>query len=268
MNTINNNNSFNNISSSNILNINKKMELPKISQEHIPSQHHIDLNIVKNNDKNIKLNSKTVENKVCLSLSKKEGKNNIFIANKNNNNENQFIKKLLNDKISINISNSPLENKKNLFQRNIILKRYMNEALLYRKTLFQRKKIHVGKIFKLSSSLNKYYNNNIENLNKNLKTIDTSINSRSRKSGVTKQMKKYKTLDKNIELDNNIFIDYIKPNKKKMNCNLKYNYNKNQLKINEINTILNNFHEETKAAFAGYKNEAFKIIDKAYHKRE
>ena len=262
MNTINNNNSDNNISSSkNILNINKKIELPKISQEHIPSQHDSDLYNKKNNNNNLQLKSKSMKSKIFLTSSKEdEGNNNIYILNKKNNNENQLIKKLLNDKIIININNSPIEHKKKIFQRSIILKNYMNEALLYRKSIFQRKKIHVGKIFKLSSSLNKYYNN-IDNLKKNLKTIDTIID-----RGVTKKMKKFKTLDKNIELDN--YNDYLKPNLKKINCNLKYNYNKNQTKINELNKILNNFHEETKATFEGYKNETFKFIDKAYQKRE
>lgn len=79
-------------------------------------------------------------------------------------------------------------------------------------------------------------------------------------------MRKFKTLDKNLEINNNNV--YLKPNVNKINCNLKYNYNKNQMKIEEISTILNNLQEETKVTFDGFKNQAFKIIDKASQKKE
>ena len=266
MNTINNNNNEKNSLSSNenILNDNKKLELPKISQEYIPSQRSPDLLNKINDNKNLKLKPK--KSKLFIISSEDEkGKNNILTLNNKMNDENQIIKQLLNDKITINIKNNSKDNKNKLFQRNLILRKYMNEAVLYRKSIFQRKKkIHVGKIFKISSSYDK--NNNIDDLNKNLKTIDTSINSRI--SGVTKKLKRFKTLDKNIEINNYKSIDYLKPNLRKINCNLKFNFNQNQSKIDEINEILSNLQEETKATFDGFRNDAYRIIDRAYHKRE
>ena len=62
--------------------------------------------------------------------------------------------------------------------------------------------------------------------------------------------------------------DYLRKNVNKINCNLKYNYNKNQRKIEEIGEILNNLQEETKITFDGFKNQTFKIIDKASQKKD
>ena len=47
--------------------------------------------------------------------------------------------------------------------------------------------------------------------------------------------------------------DYLRKNVNKINCNLKYNYNKNQMKIEEIGEILNNLQEETKITFDGFQ---------------
>ena len=170
---------------------------------------------------------------------------------------------MLSDKIIINNKDWEKENKAKLFQRNIILNKYMNEALLYRKSIFQRNKIQVGRIFKISGAYNK---NKIikEDSIRNKFTIDVNLNNKITER--TKKLRRFKTLDKNLEINNS--NDYIKPNSKKINCNLKYNYNKNQMKIEEINTILNNLQEESKVTFDGFKNQAFKIIDKVSQKKD
>ncbi len=140
----------------------------------------------------------------------------------------------------------------------------MNEAILYRKSYFKRNKIQVGKIFKMPYSYDKYIFQN-KNLNEDKIFIEPSINN-SRLNQSRKVLKKFRTLDKNIELDN--INEYFKPNLKKLNCNLKYKYYKNQMKINEINTILDNLHDESRAIFDGYRNQAYNIIDKASQKKE
>ena len=53
----------------------------------------------------------------------------------------------------------------------------MNEALLYRKSIFQKNKIQVGRIFKMAGSYNKNKINK-EDLIRNKLTIDTSLNNK------------------------------------------------------------------------------------------
>ena len=246
-------------------NSHKKLFLPKISNEYLPSQNNIKiLNKINDNNNYFKPKSKIIK-KVFLTSFKEEEKvrNNILALNNSINHENKIIHKILSDKIIINNKNSEKENKTKIFQRNIILRKYMNEALLYRKSIFQRNKIQVGRIFKISGSYNK---NKImkEDLIRNKLTIDSILNNKI--TDRNKKLRKFKTLDKNLEI--NDLNDYIKPNIDKINCNLKYNYNKNQMKIEEINSILNNLQEETKATFDGFKEQAFKIIDKASQKKD
>ena len=241
------------------MNFHEKLLLPKISNEYLLSQNNMNiLNKIKdiNNFK---------KKKVFLTSTKEEEKTkkNNFVLNNTINHENRIIHKILSDKIIINNKNSEKENKTKLFQRNIILRKYMNEALLYRKSIFQKNKIQVGRIFKMSGSYNKNKINK-EDLFRNKLTIDISLNNKITERN--KKLRKFKTLDKNLEINNN--NDYLKPNVNKINCNLKYNYNKNQMKIEEISTILNNLQEETKVTFDGFKNQAFKIIDKASQKKD
>ena len=239
----------------------KKLFLPKIRRENIYFKKKF--NKISNN-KILKPNSKI---KIFLTSPKEEEQeknNNLFTLNNKTNNEDKIIHKILSQKIIINKKGDEQENKNLIFQRNIILKKYMNEALLYRKSIFQRNKIHVGKIFKMPYSYDKYYFKK-EFLNNDKITIDSSIDN-SRLNERKKLLKKYKTLEKNIELESlNI---YFKPNYKMLNCGLKYKYNTNQKEINEINSILNNLHEDSKATFDGFRNQTYKIIDKASQKKE
>ena len=131
------------------MNFHEKLLLPKISNEYLLSQNNMNiLNKIKdiNNFK---------KKKVFLTSTKEEEKTkkNNFVLNNTINHENRIIHKILSDKIIINNKNSEKENKTKLFQRNIILKKYMNEALLYRKSIFQKNKIQVGRIFKISGSI-------------------------------------------------------------------------------------------------------------------
>ena len=238
----------------------RKLELPLIGKEYFPRQKSIKVFNKFLENKNYKLNSKEIRKKIFLTSSKyeepEEEENNIFTKT---NNEKKRIKKILYDRIIINNNLLSQENKNKLFQRNLILKKYMNEAILYRKSIFQNKKINVGKLLNVPYSYDKR-NEILEDLNQNKKTIDTSINSNLIIDGPTK-MKKFKTLDKNLVISKS--IDFSKMNRNKLNCNLKYKFNKNHNKIKEINNILNNLEEETKATFDGYRNQANIIIDKA-----
>lgn len=257
----NNDNSFskyrNNINSS------KKLVLPKINKEYLPSHYNIKIFNKISNDKIINQKSKI---RIFLTSPKEDEqeKNNIITLNNKINPEEKVIHKILSDKIIINKKDSEEENKNKIFQRNLILKKYMNEAILYRKSYFKRNKIQVGKIFKMPYSYDKYIFQN-KNLDEDKIFIEPSINN-SRLNQSRKVLKKFRTLDKNIELDN--INEYFKPNLKKLNCNLKYKYYKNQMKINEINTILDNLHDESRAIFDGYRNQAYNIIDKASPKKE
>ena len=242
----------------------KKFILPKITREYLPSQNNIKLLNKISNYKILKKKSKIKNFLTLPKEEKQEKKNKIFTLNNRMNTEDKVIHKILSEKIIINKKESEQENKNIIFQRNLILKKYMNEALLYRKSIFERNKIHVGKLFKMPYSYDKLYFKK-ESLNNDKNTLDFSIHNNILNEN-KKILKKYKTLDKNLELDN--LNNYYKPNLNKLNCSLKYKYNKNQMKINEINTILNGLHEDSKVAFDGFRNQAYNIIDKASQKKE
>ena len=232
---------------------NKKLLLPKINKDYNFQNNNKRLNILASH-KNIK--TKLTKNKIFFTLSEEE-KNKI-------NNDNKMIIKLLNEKIIIKSnSTSPSEdNKKKLSPKNIILKNYMEEAKFYRRPNYQRKKIHVGIICRaFSFDENK---NNLDNYNNNLsqKTLESS-NSKIIES--VKKLKKIKTQNKNIVLNN--YKDYLKPNLKKINCNLQYNYNKNQIKLNRINLIINNLEKKSKNTFDGYRKDAIDLIQKTYEQK-
>ena len=71
-------------------------------------------------------------------------------------------------------------------------------------------------------------------------------------------------MDKNVELKNT--IEDLKPMlRKKLNCNLKYNFNKNRRKINEFNSKIYNIEKRIKFTFDGYRKDANDIIHKVYH---
>lgn len=266
--TYKNNKNYNILFSKREKNINtcKRFCLPKIAEEYFPSQQNIkilnklpcnkSLSRTKKLKKNIFLTSSKY---IDSDPSKEQEKNNFFTLDNKNNPENRIIHKILSDKIIIKNKNL---GKEKIFQRNIILKNYMNEAILYRKSIFQKNKVHVGRILKIPHSFSKNFKIG-KNINLNKIAIDFNLNSYLNES--KKKMKKYKTLDKTFEIDN--LKNYIKPNLKKIHCNLKYNFCKNQKKINEINSILNNLNEDSKISFNGYRSQVFKIIDNTYQHR-
>ena len=138
----------------------------------------------------------------------------------------------------------------------------MNEAILYRKALFQKNGIHVGDL--LCSPSKSKNNSNKDILKDNKKTIFSNINNEPRNA--FKKMRKFKTQDKNIVLDKS--LDYFPPNLKKRNCNLKFNYNRNKNKINVIGNILKRLEEKTQNEFEGFKIEADKIFNSIYYNKD
>ena len=140
----------------------------------------------------------------------------------------------------------------------------MNEAILYRKSFFQKKEIDVGKIFELPFSQR---NNDISNnFYENKRSRDSNFNDNDNAKNV-KRMRKFKTQDKNIELDNN-YMKYFTPNIKYRNCNFKYKFNKNKEKINEVTSVLKNLEERTKATFNKFKDETDHIFHSIYYNKE
>ena len=138
----------------------------------------------------------------------------------------------------------------------------MNEAILYRKSFFQKKKIDVGKLLELPFSPR---NNDILNyLYENKRSRDSNFNDNSKR---VKKMRKFKTQDKNIELDSN-YMNNFTPNIKYRNCNFRYKFNKNKDKINEVTSILKNLEDRTKATFNKFKDETDHIFHSIYYNKE
>ena len=173
--------------------------------------------------------------------------------------QNKPIINLLNNKISIN--NSPKETKKKELKRNIILKKYMNEAILYRKSFFQKKKMNVGKIFNIPLSHKNLVISDDINMNENKRTLDSNINYRNDRRN--KRIRKFKTQDKNIVLD--VSIDHLIPNLKKRNCNLKYHYDRNNEEIDKITSVLKSLEERTKITFNKFKDDTDQIFQSIYY---
>jgi hypothetical protein len=254
------------------INIKRKFFLPKINQKYLPFQHSLKIfnNISKDKQINLryKLNhpkfltlTKSEEKKILL----KNSTNKRFNSNIINDSQNKPIIKLLHNKISIS-NNSPKETKKKELKRNIILKKYMNEAILYKKSYFQKKKMNVGKIFNMPLShkniaiSDDMKMNENENKNKNKKTINTTIKYRNDRRSI--RIRKFKTQDKNIVLEDS--NDYLMPNLKK-NCNLKYHYDRNKDGIDKITADLKSLEERTKITFNKFKNDTDQIFQSIYY---
>ena len=251
----------------NIINFKRKFNLPKISNKYLPLQHSLKIFNNISNDKQINLRYK-LNHPIFLTLTKSEEKkmllknetNKRFNSSNINDCQNKPIIKLLNNKISIN-NNSPKETKKKELKRNIILKKYMNEAILYRKSFFQKKKMNVGKIFNIPLSHKNFVISKDINMNENKKTIDININYRNDRR--SKRIRKFKTQDKNIALD--VSIDHLIPNLKKRNCNLKYHYERNNDEIDKITSVLKSLEERTKITFNKFQNDTDQIFQSIYY---
>ena len=244
----------------NIINEKKILYLPKIKKQYFPLQHSI--KILNNNKENSNYLKYKLNHPIFLTITKDEEEK-TYLA-KNNKSGDKTIHDILNDKIKINYKNSPKERKKRELKSNVILNRYMNEAILYRKSFFQKKEIDVGKIFELPFSQR---NNDISNnLYENKRSRDSNFNDNENAKNV-KRMRKFKTQDKNIELDNN-YMKYFTPNIKYRNCNFKYKFNKNKEKINEVTSVLKNLEDRTKATFNKFKDETDHIFHSIYYNND
>ena len=250
----------------NIINIKRKFNLPKINNKYLPLQHSLKIFNNISNDKQINLRNK-LNHPIFLTLTKSEEKkmllknetNKRFNSININDCQNKPIINLLNNKISIN--NSPKETKKKELKRNIILKKYMNEAILYRKSFFQKKKMNVGKIFNIPLSHKNLVISDDINMNENKRTLDSNINYRNDRRN--KRIRKFKTQDKNIVLD--VSIDHLIPNLKKRNCNLKYHYDRNNEEIDKITSVLKSLEERTKITFNKFKDDTDQIFQSIYY---
>ena len=249
----------------NIINYKRKLHLPKIKKKFYPFQNDIKMYNNLSTSKKSKtkyqlsipvfLTSNNNESeKNFLSINLKGVSSNKKIYKKD---ENETILNLLNNKITINNKHSPKENKKKELKRDIILKKYMNEAILYRKSFFQNKQ-QVGKVLNIQ---NYFKNNDKVIINDNKRTIDINDNNDMQK--MVKRMKKFKTQDKNIELNNS--IDYLAPNLKKRNCNLKFNYYRNKKEIIGLESIFKSLEEKAKKEFNGFKKETDNIFTNIYY---
>ena len=267
INTINyNKNSFS--KNENIINIKRKFCLPKINKKYLPFQHSLKIFNNIPNDKKINLKYK-LNHPIFLTLTKSEEKN-IPLKNSTNkrfnldniyNSLNKPIIKLLNNKISVT-NNSPKKTKKKELKRNIILKKYMKEAILYRKSFFQKKKMNVGEIFNIQLSHKNINTSDDLNVNEKKRTIETNINYRNDGREI-KRIRKFKTQDKNVALDDS--IDYLIPNLKKRNCNLKYHYGRNKDKIDKITSVLKSLEERNKITFKKFQNDTDQIFQSIYY---
>ena len=244
----------------NIIKPKKILHLPKIKKQYFPLQHSI--KILNNNKENSNYLEYKLNHPIFLTITKdEEEKNNLA---KNNKTGDKTIHDILNDKIKISYKNSPKEHKKRELKSNVILKRYMNEAILYRKSFFQKNKIDVGKLLELPFSPRN--NDILNNLYENKRSRDSNFNDNDN-AKIVKKMRKFKTQDKNIELDNNN-MKFFTPNIKYRNCNFKYKFNKNKEKINEVTSVLKNLEDRTKATFNKFKDETDHIFHSIFYNND
>ena len=222
---------------------NRKLLLPKIKFQN-RNNNKLDKNLLKN---------KKIRKKIFLTSHQDVDEEK---------NENKIIQNFLSNKITIN---KIRKKEDEIFQRNIILRKYMNEALLYRKTLFQAKKIGLIKLCGDDQNCgNKIWVDNFVYPGRNKRTIDYSINTKD--TEINRKMKKNKSLGKNVVIRKS--KDFTKPNLKKLNCNLKFHLFKNIHRINEVNKAINNLQTKSKIIYDGIRNEANNIIDKVARKKE
>ena len=244
----------------NIIKPKKILHLPKIKRQYLPLQHSI--KILNNNKENSNYLKYKLNHPIFLTLTKdEEEKNNLAKHNKSGD---KTIHDILNDKIKISYKNSPKEHQKRELKSNVILKRYMNEAILYRKSFFQKNKVDVGKLLELPFSPRN--NDLLNNLYENKRSRDSNFNDNDNAKRV-KKMRKFKTQDKNIELDNNN-MKFFTPNNKYRNCNFKFKFNRNKEKINEVTSVLKNLEDITKATFNKFKDETDHIFHSIYYNND
>ena len=156
------------------------------------------------------------------------------------------------------------------------LKTEINEETLNQNTIFRKreaKELKEVKVRKLLTNSRTYKNRNKmkslylndDNKDKNngnnlyIKLYQPDLND-------TNKSKRFKTLEKKSEKDDS--IEYYPNNKKKINCALKYRYDKNKKNINVVNALLKNINSRIKATFDGFKNETDDLFNDMLNNKE
>lgn len=254
-----------------IENINKsiskdKLSLPKIKKELIPLQ----LSKI-NSYKKDKIQRAKLDFETFLTSRKMEK----YLYNSNN--EDKIIYKLLKEKIDINSNRN--YNSINQNKSSKRLKTEINEETLNQNTIFRRreaKELREVKVRKLLTNSRTYKNRNkIKSLY--LKDDDIDKNNGNNGNNLNIKLyqelndrnksKRFKTLEKKSEKDEDS-IEYYPNNKKKINCALKYRYDKNKKSINVVNALLQNINSRIQATFDGFKNETDDLFNDMLNNKE
>jgi len=240
----------------------EKLSLPKIKKELIPLQ------LSKINSYKRDKNQKSKFDFETFLTSRKLDK---YLYNSNN--EDKIIYKLLKEKIDINNNRNNCINQNKSSKR---LKTEINEETLNQNTIFRKreaKELKEVKVRKLLTNSRTYKNRNKmkslylndDNKDKNngnnlyIKLYQPDLND-------TNKSKRFKTLEKKSEKDDS--IEYYPNNKKKINCALKYRYDKNKKNINVVNALLKNINSRIKATFDGFKNETDDLFNDMLNNKE
>ena len=180
----------------------------------------------------------------------------------NSNNEDKIIYKLLKEKIDINNDrNYYLNQNKSSKNQNTIYRRRevkeLREVKVHKLLTNSRTYKNINKIKTLYLDDDNIVKNNGNNLNKKLYQEFNNTN----------KSKRFKTLEKKSEKDDDS-IEYYPNNKKKINCALKYRYDKNKKSINAVNALLQNINNRIKATFDGFKNETDDLFNDMLNNKE
>ena len=240
----------------------EKWTLPRIKNELIPLQ------LSKNNScKKDKIQRTKLDFETFLTSRKLDK----YLYNSNN--EDKIIYKLLKEKIDINNDRNYYLNQNKSSKK---LKTEINEETLNQNTIFRRreaKELREVKVRKLLTNSRTYKNRNkIKTLYLNddniVKSNGNNLNKKLyQEFNDSNKSKRFKTLEKKSEKEDES-IDYYPNNKKKINCALKYRYDKNKKNINVINAILQNINNRIKATFDGFKNETDDLFNDMLNNKE
>jgi hypothetical protein len=240
----------------------EKLSLPKIKKELVPLQ------LSKMNSYKRDKNQRTKFDFETFLTSRKLDK---YLYNSNN--EDKMIYKLLKEKIDVSNNRNDYINQNKSSKR---LKTEINEETLNQNTIFRRreaKELKEVKVHKLLTNSRTYKNRNkIKPLYLNddniVKNNGNSIYKKLYKElNDSNKSKRFKTLEKKSEKDDDS-IEYYPNNKKKINCALKYRYDKNKKSINVVNALLQNINNRIKATFDGFKNETDDLFNDMLNNKE
>lgn len=240
----------------------EKLSLPKIKKELIPLQ------LSKINSYKRDKNQKSKFDFETFLTSRKLDK---YLYNSNN--EDKIIYKLLKEKIDINNNRNNCINQNKSSKR---LKTEINEETLNQNTIFRKreaKELKEVKVRKLLTNSRTYKNRN------KMKSLYLNDDNKDKNNGNNlyiklyqpdlndiNKSKRFKTLEKKSEKDDS--IEYYPNNKKKINCALKYRYDKNKKNINVVNALLKNINSRIKATFDGFKNETDDLFNDMLNNKE